>query len=187
MLQHLTARIAGQQVYDFEWHDVALGIGQRSRIRVAALWVTGPYAHGALDCGDLDLVAQVVSEEEGALPWPSAISRVVIGYATDVHLYIGTPEDNSSGIRFPDARLVWSPAQPDWQAAVSIIAADSVAGGYASRIDALPIRAEQLYPTTLSNPEELVDLSSIGLLTGSGCPPKSSMSARRPGRAVGGR
>jgi len=112
-LQRIAARIASQQVYEVEWSDRLFG-AQSSRIRVEGLWVAGSYARGALDCGDLDVIAKVVSEQ-GILPWGATISRILVGRAPDVRLYSGTPEKNSSGVSFPEARLVWSPAEPNWQ------------------------------------------------------------------------
>ena len=155
-LQRIAARIASEQVYEVEWSDRLFG-AQSSRIRVEGLWVAGSYARGALDCGDLDVIAKVVSEQ-GILPWRATISRTLVGHAPDVRLYSGTPEKNSSGVSFPEARLVWSPAEPNWQAAISAITVDPSAARYSRRTDALPVRTEQLYLDNLDALEQLLDL-----------------------------
>ena len=155
-LQRIAARIASQQVYEVEWSDRLFG-AQSSRIRVEGLWVAGSYARGALDCGDLDVIAKVVSEQ-GILPWRATISRTLVGRAPDVRLYSGTPEKNSSGVSFPEARLLWSPAEPSWQAAISAITVDPSAAHYSRRTDALPVRTEQLYLDNLDALEQLLDL-----------------------------
>ena len=91
------------------------------------------------------------------MPRGSTISRAVLGNAPDVRLYIGSPEMNSSGIAFPEARLVWSPAAPDWQTAISAMPVDPTATHYTRRIDELPLRSEQ-HITDISTLEQLLDL-----------------------------
>ncbi len=156
-LQRIATRIASQQVYEIDWSDRILPGPQSSRIRVDGLWVAGSYARGAPDCGDLDVIANVVSER-GGLPWRGAISRTLVGRAPDVRLYSGTPKKNSSGVSFPEARLIWSPAKPDWQAAINAIPFNPSAARYSRRTDGLPVRTEQVYSENPADLEELVDL-----------------------------
>ena len=103
-LCRITARIAARPVYELAWKDDLLHKRHQCHIDIGGLWVAGSYARGALDCGDIDLIINL-GEEAGTWVWPPKISRTVIGYAPDVHLYIGTPEKNSSGIAFPEAKL----------------------------------------------------------------------------------
>jgi len=56
------------------------------------------------------------------------------------------------------ARVVWSPAEPNWQAAISAITVDPSAARYSRRTDALPVRTEQLYLDNLDALEQLLDL-----------------------------
>lgn len=128
-----------------------------ARIRISELWVAGSYARGALDCGDLDLVINLIVEE-GAWPWPRTVARAVLGHAPDVRLYIGTPEKNSSGATFPEARLVWSATVSDWQTAISAIPANPSATRFARPGDELPLRLEQLYIVNDDTVDHLLDL-----------------------------
>src|SRR5205807_631533 len=73
-LRRIASRIHAQPVQEVEWEDRILHERGRSRLRARALWVAGSFARGASNCGDLDLIADVVAEE-GSLPWPTTISR----------------------------------------------------------------------------------------------------------------
>lgn len=141
-LQRICQRIDKKSVFDTDWRDDFFGGAQHSRLRVRSVWVAGSYARGALQCGDLDLVADIIAEE-GLLPFTSTISRCVIGGAPDVRLYIGSPEKNSSGIVFPEAKLLWSADQSDWNAAIEAILAEATATRYRRPHDILPLRKEQ--------------------------------------------
>src|ERR1700754_4518208 len=107
-LCRIAKRIADRPRYELQWNDELLHKQRRCQVSLGGLWVAGSYARGALDCGDLDLIVDL-GAEAGKMTWTARISRSVIGHAPDVRLYIGTPEENSSGIAFPEARLVWSP------------------------------------------------------------------------------
>ncbi len=142
-LQKICQRVKNRNVFDVEYrYDFLPGL-HCSRLRVEAVWVVGSYARGALHCGDLDLVADIVAEE-GALPLTSRISRHVIGRSPDVRLYVGTPGKNTSGVAFPEAKLVWSPDAPDWNAAIAAIPPDPTATRFKRPHDVLPLRKEQI-------------------------------------------
>lgn len=162
-LSRIATRIADRPVYELEWEDDLLHKKHRCHIDIGGLWVAGSYARGALDCGDMDLIVYL-GADVGALVWKSKISRIVIGHAPDVRLYIGTPEKNSSGIAFPEDILVWPPTAPDWQAAISDIVADPSATRYARRNDELPLRPEQLYIRNNATLDQLLDLKEGGLI-----------------------
>jgi len=142
-LKKICQQIADQNVFDVEYRYDFLPGTHRSRLRVNALWVVGSYARGALQCGDLDLVADVVSEK-GGLPLTHKISRHVIGRSPDVRLYIGTPKENSSGVEFPEEKLVWSPDASDWNAIIDDIPVDQTATRFKRPHDILPLRKEQI-------------------------------------------
>jgi hypothetical protein len=156
-LRRIAARIAEQRIYQLEWDDKLLRKSQKANIRVSELWVAGSYARGALDCGDLDLVVNLIVEE-GDSPWRATVSRAVLGSAPDVRLYIGTPEKNSSGAVFTEAKLVWSLNAPDWQTAISAIVIEPLATRYARPTDELPLRIEQFYADDNSVLDKLLEL-----------------------------
>lgn len=156
-LRRIASRIADRPIYELEWEDPLVYRRHKCHVDISGLWVAGSYARGALDCGDLDLIIDLGSEEP-ALFWTSKISRTVIGRAPDVRFYVGTPENNSSGIAFPEAELIWSPTLPDWQSAISNIIADPSATRYARRNDAVPLRPEQFYIHDDTTLDQLLDL-----------------------------
>lgn len=142
-LKRICQRIDGQRVFEADWKHFLLPGSKHSRLRVKAVWVVGSYARGAIQCGDLDLVADVIAEK-GGLPPTSTISRCVICRAPDVRLYVGTPEENTSGVEFPEAKRVWSSEAPDWNAAIEAIPVDPTATRFERPHDMLPLRKEQI-------------------------------------------
>jgi len=142
-LQRICQRIDTQRVFEVDCNYAFLPGVQHSRLRVKTLWVVGSYARGALSCGDLDLVAEII-REEGALPLTPTVSRAVVGRFPDVRLYIGIPEENTSGVPFPEAKLVWSSDAPDWNAAIGAIPVDPTASRFEREHDMLPLRREQI-------------------------------------------
>lgn len=142
-LKRICQRIDSQRVFEAEWKHVFLSGSQYSRLRVKAVWVVGSYARGAKQCGDLDLVANIIAEE-GGLPPTSTVSRCIVRSAPDVRLYIGTPEENTSRVEFPEARLMWSSDTPDWNAAIDAIPVDPTATRFKRPHDILPLRKEQI-------------------------------------------
>lgn len=162
-LCRIAARIATLPVYELTWKEDILHRQHQCHIDIGGFWVAGSYARGALDCGDLDIIINL-GKEASTLAWTSKISRTVIGHAPDVRLYVGTPEENSSGIAFPEAKLIWSPTLPDWQAAISGIPADPTATRYARRNDELPLRPEQFHLGRDTTIDQLLDLREGGLI-----------------------
>jgi len=142
-LQRISQRIDAQRVFEVDYSHAFLPGIQHSRLQVKALWVVGSYARGALFCGDLDLVADIINEE-GVMPLTSTVSRAIIGRAPDVRLYIGTLEENTSGVTFPEAKLVWSSDAPGWKTAIDAIPVDLTATRYERSYDILPLRHEQI-------------------------------------------
>jgi hypothetical protein len=143
-LKRICQRIDSRRVFEMHYNLDLLPGTRYSRLRVNALWVAGSYARGAMHCGDLDLVVDIAAEE-GTLPLTPTVSRSVIGRAPDARLYIGTPEDNTSRVAFPEAKLVWSPESPDWNAAIDAISVDLSATRFERRHDILPLRKEQVF------------------------------------------
>jgi hypothetical protein len=120
-------------------------------LEATELWVVGSYARGALACGDLDVIVSFAATGAG-LPMPKVLSRAFFGATPGVRFYSGTPEVNRSGAVFPDAVLIWSIQDCDWQARIDSIMPDPTAGRAARDTDSVPLRAEQMrFPSCTLN------------------------------------
>ncbi len=93
----------------------------QSQAEITNLWVAGSYSRGAARCGDLDLVMQMRATK-GSQPMARTVAAQAFGRLKDVSVYQGTPNENTSGIAFPEA----------------------VASHFARETDVLPLRPEQL-------------------------------------------
>jgi len=135
---------------------------QTTRVQIRTLWVVGSYARGALECGDLDVVMDAVGLNRG-LPYIKNVARGFFGMTPRVFFYGGTPEKNSSGVAFQDAKLIWSSSQPDWRNAIASIAEDNGAGHFERPSDHLPLTPEQMRGN-INNVEDLLRSRNEGLL-----------------------
>lgn len=117
-------------------------------IRIVRLSVFGSYAHGATRCGDLDLLVEI----EGPEPSSAELNRQFLGKLPDVSIYIGTPAQNSSGVKIEDAHSIWTPGC-NWQATIDAILPDETATRYHRQTDAFVLRAWQtgMGPDRVSN------------------------------------
>jgi hypothetical protein len=123
--------------------DIKAGLGEVHHIfQAQSLWVAGSYARGAVTCGDLDLVL-TVKAIKSAIPMPRTVARCVYGRFPDVNLFLGDPGNNTSGISFPEAKLLWSSESPDWEKAIASIVVDPRAGRFERKYDVLPLRINQ--------------------------------------------
>lgn len=116
---------------------------QSSLIKISTLWVVGSFARGAVECGDLDLVIQI-SATKGRVPLPRTVTKAFFGVLPLVRYYSGTPEDNTSGVPFPDAVEIWSGKGCDWKKSIASIAINPDAGRTARETDCIPLRNEQM-------------------------------------------
>jgi hypothetical protein len=147
VLTRICQRLDDSSVADVNWTDKFFREVVRCTVSVRGVWAVGSYARGALDCGDLDLVVEAASQSEGrpaGLPPTSAISRSFFGSPSDVRVYLGTPEDNTSGISLDDARMIWTSEGLDWAMAIENIRPDPKAGRFPRPTDSVPFRMEQL-------------------------------------------
>jgi hypothetical protein len=160
-LERIAGRIAQAPSQTVEWNDRHRYTREVSTITAKRLWVAGSYARGAPQCGDLDLVLEVTVS--GVHPSSRTIAKGLFGSAPDTTLYVGTPDENSSYVVFPEACLIWSEDSPDWKANISAIACDAGAGRYARPTDRLPLRPEQM-STTLEELEQLLQLKGAQVL-----------------------
>jgi len=141
-LGKICAALEASPIRDVVYKNV-LGDPRQSRVQINALWVVGSYARGALRCGDLDLVLNAVSLKRG-LSYARDIARTFFGATPRVAFYTGTPDQNSSGVVFPEAKLIWSPDQADWRSAIDSIAENPEASHFERPSDNLPLTPEQM-------------------------------------------
>lgn len=161
VLRRICERLGASAVAEIKWTDRFFKEDNRSVVSIRALWVVGSYARGAVHCGDLDLVIEATTSElkgrRSVLPPTTAICRCFFKSPPDVRVYVGTPHENTSGLAFDSARLLWSSEQPDWRAAIEAILPDSSAGRFPRLTDAIPLRMEQL-DTDIDKTSRLVEL-----------------------------
>ncbi|UVE47704.1 hypothetical protein KS461_10640 [Pseudomonas chlororaphis] len=129
-------------------------------IEITSIWVVGSYARGALTCGDLDLVIGLQSK--GVTPSTRVWAKAFFGSPSLVRYYPGNPNENASGVAFPEAILIWSGPGCDWKAAIDAIKPDLHAGRAARETDAIPLRDEQLR-TYDDEYHDAVDMQRDGL------------------------
>ena len=156
-LARIIQKIERMAVHDvsfklLSWHDEK----KLSKIAVKHLWAAGSFARGATTCGDLDLVMEI-DLVEGSYPPTRIISSQIVGRYPDVAIYIGTPDENSAHIVFPEAVLLWSHDDSDWRTALGRIQSDGNSSRFARRCDALPLRREQFFYD--GDLDDLVDLA----------------------------
>jgi hypothetical protein len=157
-LQRISERIDNASEFEVEWRDDIVRGKEKTIFRVKTLWAFGSWAKGALYCGDLDLIADV-EVIEGYLPMTPTLRRVLIKGARDVRLYVGTPEENNSGVPVEDAMLIWSVSDKNWKKNIADIKPNPATEKFARKIDAIPLRSEQLYDE-VDYLEKLVDLKT---------------------------
>ena len=161
-LKRIAARIDNTSEFEVEWYDDLFRKKEKTRFYVKALWVFGSWARGALYCGDLDLMVDV-EVTEGRLPMTPTLRRALLKGARDVRLYVGKPEENSSGVPVEDAVLIWSVTDRNWKSNIAQIKPDPSADRFARKIDAIPLRSEQLY-AEVDVLEKVVDLKNEQIL-----------------------
>jgi hypothetical protein len=161
-LTRIAGRIAEAPTRLVEWNDRYLYSRVSSTITAKRLWAAGSFARGATMCGDLDLILEI--DVDGAHPPTRTIGNGLFGRAQDTSLFIGTPEQNTSNIAFPEARLIWSEASPDWNANIAAIAPDPTAGRFARPADRLPFRPDQM-SASIEELDRLLELRDQGVLS----------------------
>jgi hypothetical protein len=144
VLERVSAEIATGKLYETVEHIISR-IYARETHRITKLWVSGSYARGAPTCADLDLVVE--TERQTYRPIGRAALRsfrgAVLGGAKHVQLFQGTPDKNTSGVPFPEARLIWSSHAPDWRAVIAALPLDASAERYQRPTDEIPLEPSQ--------------------------------------------
>lgn len=161
ILHRIFSRLDKCSIAEVEWFEYIIRRErQSSSIEVKKIWVFGSYARGALNCGDLDLIVEIAG---GRQPPRSSVFRVFFRSAPDVHIYLGTPQKNGSGLEVTDSILIWDGKILDWMSAIAGIRDNPEATHFSRAIDRLPFRAEQLqaYSDTL---EEIVEAEKQGII-----------------------
>lgn len=156
-----------------------LGRHSKAVVTVAEVWVVGSYARGALHCGDLDLVVRV----SDAWAPSCSVNSALLGKIPDVRTYVGTPEQNESGVEFPEARRVWARGL-DWKSALEAIKEDANAGRFRRPTDAIPLRLEQLI-LDIDNAKELVQAQASDVYRWSFTPIEALVPARDTSNRIG--
>lgn len=130
------------------------------QFRVKRLWVVGSFAHGARECGDLDLVVE--TELVGGSPNDTRnITICVRNGETHVDVLVGTPEANHTGMEFQGAILIWTSDDRDWQTKVSAIPVQDGDIRLPRKTDRLPI-SHKLLGLSLEDAENLVEKLATG-------------------------
>lgn len=140
-LRKICAQLDAKGPQTFTYKHYYFDKEETSTVEARALWVVGSYARGALTCGDLDVVFETKVSEKTSPRW-SALTKAFIGVHAAVRVYCGTPEENTSGVAFKEAALLWKPGM-DWEAALAAIKPDPQASRFERTSDSVPIRIEQ--------------------------------------------
>lgn len=147
-----------------EISSVLMGDRKTSTVTVTDVWVAGSYARGAAHCGDLDLIVRTT----GGYATSAGVNHRLLGKLPDVRVYLGTPDDNGSGIPLPESVRIWGSCL-DWEAAIAAIIEDPKAARFPRKTDALPMRTEQMC-IGVDIAEELVEAHARGVYTWSFIP-----------------
>jgi len=161
-LRKIAERIDKTSEFEVEWYDDLIREKEKTIFRVKSLCAFGSWAKGACFCGDLDLIVDV-ELIEGLLPFMPTLRRVLIKGARDVRLYVGTPEKNNSGATVEEAALIWSDSDRNWKKNIAAVKPNPNAGRFVRKIDAIPLRSEQLY-AEIDFLEKLVGLKNENFL-----------------------
>lgn len=160
-LRRVCSRLDGAGAQQLEYQHSYLNTRETSTVEVCSLWVVGSYARGASTCGDLDLVL-AIKASEGTSPKRGTVTKAFIGIHAGVRVYIGDPTENTSGISFGEAVLIWQPGM-DWDATLRSIPLQADAGRYERLADRVPLRSEQ-HGLDLDLVNELVKQHELGVL-----------------------
>lgn len=162
-LKGICARLDASRSADVAWYDRFCNKTFHGTVEAIALWVVGSYARGAPTCGDLDLVFEYRTTS-GSNPSGRKAGVAIFGARPLVRIYGGTPTGNSSGVRFPEAVLVWQSGGFDWESALASIKEDPTSGRLSRSTDVFPLRHEQLN-CEIDQLERLVDMVKRGTIS----------------------
>lgn len=155
-------RLDASPVETITWRERYIPGTPSADITIKKIWAVGSYARGALTCGDLDLVFEF--ERNGKYcPYTSLIAKKFFGNIQYTSLYSGTPDENSSGVAFPDAVEIWSGPGCDWKKTIDSITPDPEAGRASRPSDVIPLKPSQLN-TSFEDIDEVIKLLEDGIL-----------------------
>ena len=143
MLGAICKRLEATPGQTLRWQHPLTDADCESQFTVRSPWVAGSYARGASDCGDLDLVTELVMLN-GPLPPAYEVNKGLLKSPRGVQLHLGTPTTNTSNVAFSEAIRIWHGRGCDWRSALAGITPDPTVGHYARPTDRLPLRPEQL-------------------------------------------
>lgn len=163
-LQRICRAIAEQPVIWGKWKDQQLGKEMRGTVRIENIWAVGSWAQGVSTCGDLDLVVQYVQKEGSPIP-KDIMKQIIVKRAKNVRVYLGTPQENTSGIPFPNPKLMWSCDQDDWEKNIRAVKEVPSTTCQVRRTDDLPLRGEQVRMGWGEDLTLLLDLRDQGIIS----------------------
>jgi hypothetical protein len=168
--RRLVARLKKQDTHTIAAKNRWLGGKTMTTIfRVTSLWTFGSFARGALECGDLDILVSV--ELVGGV-WcdDGRMIRAALGNVPGVDVLCD--HDGRLLNQFPEAKLLWSPADPDLDRNLAAIRPDPEAKRFGRKTDRLPVSIRRLH-CNLERAEELVDAIDAGVFTSEWIPLES--------------
>lgn len=155
-------RLDGARTASLQWQDRYLRERAVGTIEAVSLWVVGSYARGASKCGDLDLVLEY-EKTSGYAPPRRRACAALVGRRPDVRVYVGTPEENESGVSFNEAIAIWSRNGTNWREAIASIKENPEAGRFSRPTDRIPLRTEQL-DADVDQLKAIVEMEEKGLI-----------------------
>lgn len=179
VLRKMLAKLVPSHIYEVSWTGAYNWLPKKaSKFSIDNVWAVGSFARGAISCGDLDLVLELSIVDGNAHPPEKRVLRE-LGSFTGISIFIGTPDENSSGVSFPEAIHLWSPSEPNWESALGSILVDPNSGRFPRDHDMLPLRREQICRGDLEQIEIILDELEKQVLT-SEWVPIETMAAQRP-------
>jgi hypothetical protein len=138
-------------------HQLFGGREESATIALESLHVFGSFARGAPLCGDLDLIVTFV-HSDGQRPSDRVVHNLSVGRTRGMDVVVAHRDEFDAKLaQFPETKLLWSLAEPDWRAHVGRIPLDSNADRFDRRTDQLPVSLKQIDFYSLEHVEKVLD------------------------------